>query len=332
MSEREEEKSKYDSRCLLLLESFVFDREEENRRTILVVLFFSNVLSTIEKKKNQKTISVDLFLCRISFSFSLTSLLIIFEFSLATQSSSSLSSFTLRHLVMMSETLMKNIFNHAWVVRFLAGPPLDTKDLGLPAEWSPRKSTFTENRSFRIEAPTEDPKTQKTTKQPSRPSTPTKEASRGKRRQSQDDAETPPKRPKRSGVTDNTSKTIIQVSNDSDIEPRKTRSQARKKILQELQEAITASEENQDENREENPRTIAKDPRMSDALQDPITPVPKHQQEPSFTFKKKQELIMKTSQSQRELRTYTFTNEKEVQSKTKLKMLFMTLETYQKVF
>jgi hypothetical protein len=39
------------------------------------------------------------------------------------------------------------------VVRFLARPPLDTKDLKLPAEWSPRQSTSTENHSARIEIP-----------------------------------------------------------------------------------------------------------------------------------------------------------------------------------
>ncbi len=75
--------------------------KKKNRKTTFVVSFFSNVLSTIEREKNQKTISVDLSLDRASSSFSLTSSLIIFEFSLAAQSSSSLSSFTLRDLVIM---------------------------------------------------------------------------------------------------------------------------------------------------------------------------------------------------------------------------------------
>jgi hypothetical protein len=46
--------------CFTLSSSFVTRlRKKKNRKTILVILFFSIVLSLIERKKNQRTIFVD---------------------------------------------------------------------------------------------------------------------------------------------------------------------------------------------------------------------------------------------------------------------------------
>jgi hypothetical protein len=106
---------------VVIMSSFLTSRlkeEKKNRRTILVVLFFSNFLSLtkkkrnrksifvvfflsrmwsfVKRKKNRKTIFVVLFLERNSSFFSLTSSLIILEFSFAAQSFSSLSSFALK--------------------------------------------------------------------------------------------------------------------------------------------------------------------------------------------------------------------------------------------
>jgi hypothetical protein len=58
-------------------------KEKKNRKTILVVLFFSIMLSSIERKKNQRTIFVDFSFRRKSSSSSLTSSFIVFEFSFA---------------------------------------------------------------------------------------------------------------------------------------------------------------------------------------------------------------------------------------------------------
>jgi hypothetical protein len=90
------------SSCVARLE------KKKNRKTIFVVYFSSIVLSSIEKKKNQKTIFVDFFFRRTSSSSSLTSSFVVSEFSFASQSISSWSSSTLKNIIMMFETLLKN--------------------------------------------------------------------------------------------------------------------------------------------------------------------------------------------------------------------------------
>jgi hypothetical protein len=83
---KEEEKSKDDFRCFFLLDCVIIDWE----------------------KKNQKAIFVNFFLRRASSSSSLTSSFIVFEFSFVSQSTSSWSSSTLRNIIMMFKTLLKN--------------------------------------------------------------------------------------------------------------------------------------------------------------------------------------------------------------------------------
>jgi hypothetical protein len=83
-------------------------KEKKNRKTTFVVFFFSIVLSSIKRKKNQKNIFVDFFFRRTSSSLSLTSSFMIFEFSFASQSISSWSSSTLKNIIMMFETFLKN--------------------------------------------------------------------------------------------------------------------------------------------------------------------------------------------------------------------------------
>jgi hypothetical protein len=65
----------------------------------------------MKKKKNRKMIFVVFFFERNSSFFSLTSSLIILEFSLAAQLFSSLSSFALKDLVIKSKAFIKNIVN-----------------------------------------------------------------------------------------------------------------------------------------------------------------------------------------------------------------------------
>jgi hypothetical protein len=60
------------------------------------------------KKKNQRIIFVDFFFRRASLSSSLTSSFIVFEFLFASQSISSWSSSTLKNIIMMFKTLLKN--------------------------------------------------------------------------------------------------------------------------------------------------------------------------------------------------------------------------------
>ncbi len=121
---------------VVVMSSFFISRSKEkkkNRKTFFVVFFFSNVLSLTEKKKNRKTTFVVLFFSkmlsfieekknreatlvvfsfdRISSSLSSTSSFFISKSSLETQLFSSLSSFMLRDIVMMSEALLKNVFN-----------------------------------------------------------------------------------------------------------------------------------------------------------------------------------------------------------------------------
>jgi hypothetical protein len=82
---------------------------KKNRKITFVVLFFSMMLSSIEKKKNQKAIFVDFFLDRASSSSSLSSSFINSESRFVTQSSRSLSSSTFRNIAIMFDALMKNV-------------------------------------------------------------------------------------------------------------------------------------------------------------------------------------------------------------------------------
>ncbi len=89
--------------------------KEKNREAILVVFSLSKMLSSIEEKKNRRAILVVLSLDRISsslsstLSLSSTSSFVISKSSLETQLSSSLSSFMLRDIAMMSEALVRNV-------------------------------------------------------------------------------------------------------------------------------------------------------------------------------------------------------------------------------
>jgi hypothetical protein len=73
-----------------------------------VVFFLSVVLSSIERKKNQRTIFVDFSFDRISSSSSLISSSFVFESSLASSSISSWSSTTLKKMIVMFKALLKN--------------------------------------------------------------------------------------------------------------------------------------------------------------------------------------------------------------------------------
>jgi hypothetical protein len=95
--------------CSMMSLSLVARSEKKkNRKTTFVVFFFSIVLSSIEREKNQKAIFVDFFFRRTSSSSSLTSSFIVSEFSLASQSTSSWSSSSLRDITMMSKALLEN--------------------------------------------------------------------------------------------------------------------------------------------------------------------------------------------------------------------------------
>jgi hypothetical protein len=162
--------------------------------------------------------------------------------------------------------------------------------------------------------------TTKTAENQPQPTTPQTGESRGKRRNSEDDPQSHNKRHKR----DTDDEVIDLEGEESDVAPRKTRSQTRREILKELKNAIDASDENDQ-------AAIAKNPTMSGALQDPTTPVSKPK-EPAPTPKKTAAVVVKTPKSNRGLRTYSFTNEEEEQPKTELELMGTAIETYQRVF
>jgi hypothetical protein len=70
---------------------------------------------------------------------------------------------------------------------------------------------------------------------------------------------------------------------------------------------------------------------MFDALQDFIISISKSKKL-AFISKKIVAIVVKTSKSNKELRIYNFINEKKEQSKTKLKLMSTTIETYQRIF
>jgi hypothetical protein len=108
-------------------------------------------------------------------------------------------------------------------------------------------------------------KPKKTTEEPAPPATPTEETHRGKRRQSEDEPTIQTKRPKRGELAGKDGKPVIHVSDDSDVEPRKTRAQTRKEILKELEDAIAAGEQETEELGNE-PQTPKKPFTMSGGL------------------------------------------------------------------
>jgi hypothetical protein len=67
------------------------------------------MMFSIKRKKNQRTIFVDLFFDRVSSSSSLSSSFISFESQLVTQSSRSLSSSIFRSIAIMFDALIKNV-------------------------------------------------------------------------------------------------------------------------------------------------------------------------------------------------------------------------------
>jgi hypothetical protein len=146
------------------------------------------------------------------------------------------------------------------------------------------------------------------------------EESREKRKNSKDDSQSHNKRHKRDKNDE-----VIDLENEKfDVASRKTRSQTRRKILKKLKNVINASNENDQ-------TIIAKNSTMFDALQDSITSISKSKKFVSIS-KKIVAVVVKTSKSNRELRIYSFINEKKEQSKTKLKLMNTTIETYQRVF
>ncbi len=86
-------------------------KKKENRKTIFIVFFSSNVFLLIRKKKNRKSNFIVFFLDRISSSSSLTSSFVVSKSSLSTRLSSSFSSFMFKNIVMIFETLMRNIIS-----------------------------------------------------------------------------------------------------------------------------------------------------------------------------------------------------------------------------
>jgi hypothetical protein len=143
---------------------------------------------------------------------------------------------------------------------------------------------------------------------------------REKRRNSKDDSQSHNKRHKRDKNDE-----VIDLKNEKfDVASRKTRSQIRRKILKKLKNVINASNENDQ-------TVIAKNSTMFDVLQDSITSISKSKKFVS-TSKKIVAVVVKTSKSNRELKIYNFINEKEKQSKTKLKLMNTAIETYQRIF
>jgi hypothetical protein len=141
-----------------------------------------------------------------------------------------------------------------------------------------------------------------------------------KRRNSKDDSQSHNKRHKRDKNDE-----VIDLENEKfDVASRKTRSQIRRKILKKLKNVINASNENDQ-------TAIAKNLTMFDVLQDSITSISKSKKL-AFISKKIVAIVAKTSKSNEELRIYNFINEKEEQSKTKLKLTSTTIETYQRIF
>ncbi len=156
-------------------------------------------------------------------------------------------------------------------------------------------------------------------------STSIKESIREKRRNSEDDQSFHQKRFKRD-ESENDEEIINLKFDEFDVKFRKTRSQIRKKILKKFKEIIDKSEKHRNDS-----KTIAKNSIMSSVLQNSITSMSKHKKSVS-TEKKIRKFVITTSQSHRELRTYTFIDEQKEQFKTEMKLLITTLEIYQKVF
>jgi hypothetical protein len=143
---------------------------------------------------------------------------------------------------------------------------------------------------------------------------------REKRRISKDNSQSHNKRFKRDKDDE-----VIDLKNEKfDVASRKTRFQIRRKILKKLKNVINASNENDQ-------AIIAKNSTMFDALQDSIISISKSKKF-AFISKKIVAVVVKTSKSNKELRIYNFINEKKEQSKTKLKLMSITIEIYQKVF
>jgi hypothetical protein len=86
-------------------------KEKKNRKKILVVFFFSIVLSSIEREKNRRAIFVDLFFDRALSSISLSSSFVNFESRFVTQSSRSFFSSTFKRIAILFDALMKNVVN-----------------------------------------------------------------------------------------------------------------------------------------------------------------------------------------------------------------------------
>jgi hypothetical protein len=143
---------------------------------------------------------------------------------------------------------------------------------------------------------------------------------REKRKNSKDDSQFQNKRHKRDKNDE-----VIDLKNEKfDVALRKTRSQIRQKILKKLKNVINVSNENDQ-------TIIAKNLTMFDVLQDLITSISKSKKF-AFISKKIVAVVVKTSKSNKKLRIYNFINEKEEQSKTKLKLMNTAIETYQRIF
>ncbi len=85
------------------------EKKKKNRKIIFVVFFFSIVLSSIEREKNQRAIFVDFFFDWASSSSSLSSSFINSKSRLVTFSSRSLFSSAFKNIAIMFDALMKNV-------------------------------------------------------------------------------------------------------------------------------------------------------------------------------------------------------------------------------
>ncbi len=126
---------------------------------------------------------------------------------------------------------------------------------------------------------------------------------REKRKNSKDDSQFQNKRHKRDKNDE-----VIDLKNEKfDVASRKTRFQIRRKILKKLKNVINVSNENDQ-------AAIAKNSTMFDVLQDSIISISKSKKL-AFISKKIVAIVVKTSKSNRELRIYSFINEKKSNQK-----------------